>query len=109
MDPERVLKRIQNLVRQQKYRARIHASTHMIEEGFEESDLEEALTRKARILEHYPDEERCLILGYYLVDSVEMPLHVVCDYSKSTSLDIITAYTPQKPWWVTPTRRAKKR
>lgn len=108
MDREWILDLIKDLVREKRFRVRIHAVRHMIEEGFTESDVAEALTRKSRILEQYPDEERCLILGYYRTDSVEVPLHVVCDYSKSAVLDIITAYTPQKPWWVTPARRAKK-
>ncbi|HTS70069.1 MAG TPA: hypothetical protein VMO17_13895 [Terriglobia bacterium] len=38
-------------------------------------------------------------------EKVSQPLHVVCDYSDSNVLDIVTAYIPQKPWWTTPSKR----
>jgi hypothetical protein len=36
-------------------------------------------------------------------------LHVVCDLSDEEVLDIVTAYIPQPPWWVTPSRRGQRR
>jgi hypothetical protein len=36
----------------------------MIEEGFGEQDVLDAVAGRSRILEHYPDEGRCLLLGY---------------------------------------------
>ena len=80
----------------------------MIEEGFDEENLVEALGGESRVLEEYPHELRCLILGYFRVsEKVSQPLHVVCDYSDSKVLDIITAYIPQKPWWTSPSRRGR--
>ena len=81
----------------------------MIEEGFDEGNIIEALTSRGRkILEAYPEEHRCLVLGSYAVGKkVRNHLHVVCDYSDSDMLDIVTAYLPQRPWWVTPSRRGK--
>ena len=61
-------------------------------------------------LEAYPDEYRCLILGYPRLQSdkdATIPLHIVCDYCDPTRVDIVTAYVPQRPWWVTPTQRGR--
>ena len=99
---------IKALLGARQYRIGLHAVRHMIEEGFDEENLVEALGGESRILEDYPHELRCLILGYFRVsEKVSQPLHVVCDYSDSNVLDIITAYIPQKPWWTTPSRRGR--
>jgi hypothetical protein len=80
----------------------------MIEEGFSEGNIIEAVTGKSKVIENYPDESRCLIYGSFLFDTrTRAPLHVVCDYSYSEIVDIITAYIPQKPWWKTPTERGR--
>ncbi len=83
----------------------------MLEEGFEEGDIIEALTSpRLRILEEYPEQQRCLVLGSYTVSPrARSFLHAVCDYSDPEILDIVTAYIPQRPWWETPTRRGKGR
>ncbi|MCI0488158.1 MAG: DUF4258 domain-containing protein [Blastocatellia bacterium] len=109
MDAEQeLLERIKRLIGSNKYRVRIHAVRHMIEEGFSEENMVEAVTGKSKILEAYTDESRCLILGRFSVsEKTKSPLHIVCDYSKEELVDIITAYIPQKPWWVTPTRRGR--
>ncbi len=102
------MENIKKLVGTEKYRIRLHAVRHMIEEGFDEKDVLEALSGKSRILEHYPNEMRCLILGYFApTERVRIPLHVVCDHSNPRLVDIVTAYVPQKPWWVTPTKRGR--
>ena len=107
---EEPLERIRRLVGARQYRVRIHAVRHMIEEGFGEEDVVSALTGKSKIVEQYPDESRCLILGYFDFGSgARSPLHLVCDYSLESSVDIITAYIPQKPRWATPTRRGRLR
>ena len=80
----------------------------MIEEGFSEENMLEALEGKSKILENYPDEMRCLVSGYFkMSQKVRSPLHIVCDYSNNEIVDIITAYIPQKPWWLTPTQRGR--
>jgi Domain of unknown function (DUF4258) len=110
MDAEaELLAKIKTLISANQYRVRSHAVRHMIEEGFSEENLLEAITGKSRILEHYSDELRCLVLGTFpLSAKVRSPLHVICDYSNAAVVDIITAYIPQKPWWRTPTRRGRK-
>jgi hypothetical protein len=82
----------------------------MVEEGFSEENLVDAVAGKSRIIEDYPNELRCLILGRFLVSEKEpVLLHIVCDYSNEKLLDVVTAYIPRKPWWVTPARRGKTR
>ena len=65
------------------------------------------MTGRSRILENYPDDLRCLILRYFTVGSTAQPLPVVRAYSSMEVLDVVTAYTPQKPWWSTPTTRGR--
>jgi hypothetical protein len=112
-DPESqqsLLGKIKALVTGAHYRVRIHAVRHMIEEGFSESDLIAALTGKSKILELYTDEQRCLVLGSFSIsEKAHSPLHVVCDYSRDDVIDIVTAYIPQKPWWMTPSQRGKQK
>jgi hypothetical protein len=109
MELEReVLEEIRGLVRARRYRIRLHAVRHMIEEGFDERNVVEALRNGNRILELYPDEKRCLLLGSFTVsEKTRQPLHVVCDYSNPMVVDIVTAYVPQKPWWMTPGKRGR--
>ena len=104
----KLLEEIRRLIGGQRYRVRIHAVRHMIEEGFTEENMVKAVTGKSKIIEDYPDESRCLILGYFRMgERTQSPLHVVCDYSGGELVDIVTAYIPQKPWWVSPTRRGR--
>jgi hypothetical protein len=109
MDAEQgVLEKIRLLVRARRYRIRLHAVRHMIEEGFDEVNVVEALSGGCRLLETYPEEKRCLILGYFMVsEKVRQPIHAVCDYSNRNVVDIVTAYLPQKPWWTTPEKRGR--
>jgi hypothetical protein len=109
MDDEReLLEKIRSLMKARKYRVRIHAVRHMIEEGFSEGNVFDAIIGKSKIIENYSDELRCLIYGTFLFDNkARTPLHIVCDYSGREVVDIITAYVPQKPWWITPTKRGK--
>ena len=45
--------RIQELVRTRHYRIGLHAVRHMVEEGFDENQLLEAVRGKLRIVEEY--------------------------------------------------------
>ena len=105
-DDEALLSRLRNQLATGRFRIRIHAARHMTEEGFFQKDILEALLGKSKIVERYPEENRCLIVGYFhLSKKVTCPLHVVCDYSNPRLLDIVTAYIPEGPWWSTPTKR----
>lgn len=102
--------RIQELVHAEQYRIRLHAVRHMIEEGFGEDQLLEAMRGKMRIVEGYPEVARYLVLGYFdFTPQTRSPLHVVCDLSRPDIVDIVTAYIPQRPWWINATQRGRRR
>lgn len=99
---------IQELVRAERYRVRSHAVRHMIEEGFDESHLLQALLGKLTVLEEYEGENRYLVLGHFhFSPRSRSPLHVVCDLTLSDIVDIVTAYIPQPPWWINPRQRGQ--
>ena len=105
-----LLERIKALVDMGSFRLRQHAARHVIEEGFTEDNIVEAVLGESRILEDYPFESRCLILGHFQISrNTRAPLHLVIEYLHENAADIITAYIPQKPWWVTPWRRGTKK
>jgi hypothetical protein len=104
------LERIRNLVAAGRYRVGLHAVRHMIEEGFDERDLVEALRGNIRMLEEYPAEGRCLVLGrFHFTPATSSALHVLCDLGGEVVLDIVTAYIPHRPWWTTPTQRGRRK
>ena len=53
-----LIHRLQELVRTKHYRIGIHAVRHMIEEGFDENQLLEAVKGPFRIIEAYTEESR---------------------------------------------------
>ena len=65
VNEDELLSRIKALLLSEKYRVRIHAVRHMVEDGFTEQDIITAITGKSRILEDYPEESRCLIVGIF--------------------------------------------
>jgi hypothetical protein len=104
------LRRIQGLVAKGAYRVRLHAVRHMIEEGFDERQMLEALGGKLTLVEAYPDESRYLVLGNFrFTPKSRSPLHVLCDVSLKDAVDIVTAYIPQRPWWTSPKQRGRGR
>ena len=101
---------VQRRVAAGQYRVGVHAVRHMIEEGFDEHQLVEALRGNIRVLEQYPEEHRFLLLGrFHFTPTTTSALHVLCDLSSESALDIVTAYVPQRPWWATPTQRGRKK
>jgi hypothetical protein len=101
---------IQRLVGFQAYRVGLHAVRHMIEEGFDEDQVIEALNGRIRVLEEYPEEHRCLLLGRFRFSpSATSALHILRDLTNEMVLDIVTAYIPQRPWWATPTLRGRRK
>ena len=103
------IQRIQRFIRQGKYRIKSHAVMHMVKEGFDERDCIIALLN-GRILEEYPEVKRCLVVGtFQLTPKTKCPLHIVCDLSQPDRVEIVTAYIPQPPDWVTPTQRGRRK
>lgn len=102
-----LLEKIRSLIISNNYRIRIHAIRHMVEEGFSEENITEAIAN-GKLLENYSDEKRCLVVGnFHFTEKTTSPLHVICDYMNSDVIDIVTAYIPQKPWWISPTKRGE--
>lgn len=102
--------RIHALIKAGRYRVRLHAVRHMISEGFDEWHLVQALQGRLRMIEEYPEDSRYLVLGRFrLTPKTVCSLHAVCDLSGAEVLDIVTAYLPQRPWWVSQTRRGKRK
>lgn len=100
---------IKEYINNKRYSFRSHTVRHMIEEGFEEHHIIEALL-SGKVLEEYSDEERKLILGFFnFTSETSCPPHVVVDYSDKDCLNIITAYIPQRPYWVNPSIRGNKK
>ncbi len=112
MDGIGVLKSIHEAVQNRNYALRPHAVSHMLAEGFNEKDIIEAILN-GRIIEHYLDEDRCLIAGAFQLSlKTKEALHIVVDYwSEHESIewiDIVTAYIPRRPFWETPYKRCKR-
>ena len=106
---DELLATIKKLVNEERYRIKIHAVRHMIEEGFSEKNIIDAMLGESRIIEMYDEDKRCLILGHFLWDDrIKSPIHLVCDYSNRKLIDIVTAYIPQRPWWTSPTQRGRR-
>lgn len=102
------IEEIRLLVQSACYSVRSHAVAHMFKEGFGEDQVVEAVMT-GKVLEEYPKDYRCLIVGYPRLEGERtIPLHVVCDYHDPEWVDIVTAYIPQKPWWDTPIRRGRR-
>lgn len=107
-----IFKNIQKVVKNGHYALRPHAVSHMLAEGFDESNIVEAI-KNGKILEHYIEEDRCLIVGTFsMITRGRESLHIVVDYwseSKTVDwVDIITAYIPRYPFWETPYKRGRK-
>lgn len=99
------IEEVRDLVRSLSYTVRSHVIRHMLEEGFEKNHCIEALLN-GRIIEDYSSENRCLIVGRFTwSEGITDHLHVVVDYGDHDWLDLVTAYIPRPPAWITPDRR----
>lgn len=91
------------------YLVKSHAAQHALKEGFDRQDMVEALMN-GRIIETYPDDQRVLICGKTdLSDSVDIYLHVVCEYADAVYIEFVTAYIPDPLRWENPPFRRRQR
>jgi len=105
-DPDRLLKRIQDQVRNENVRITQHAHQEMAEENIYYKEVPETIMG-GKILENYPGHRRgacCLLNGR---TKTGRPLHVVCTTNRPF-LVIITVYEPRLPKWVTSEKRREK-
>jgi len=100
------IKDIQEKIRKEEYEISFHAEKERYAEDITINDIETAIYN-GEILEDYPDDPRgasCLILGF----SGYRPIHIVCGYTSTNWIRIITVYLPKKPKWIDErTRRVK--
>lgn len=91
----RTLEDLRPLIRVGKYRLGPHATQHAKCEGFTEKDMIGTLLY-GRELMRYHEDERLLVLGYIQLKSdIQIPLHVVIEYSTPRRVDIVTAFIPK--------------
>lgn len=93
----RTLSDLKPLFREGSYRIGPHATKHALSEGFTENDILAAVLY-GRELMRYVQDERLLVLGYISPSpSVQIPLHVVLEFSKPRWVDVVTAFIPVEP------------
>lgn len=85
------------------YQLCAHAVQHARAQGFLEHDIMAVLT-SGRVRAVYPEDSRWLVAGYFEVQQVKLPLHVVVELhhiftplGKAEYLDIVTAFVPKNP------------
>jgi len=84
-------------IREGRYRIGPHVAKHMLQEGFIEHDVLQAV-EWGREMAVYPDDQRMLVLGYMVFPpQLKLPLHVVLEYREHRRVDVVTAFIPKKP------------
>ena len=100
------IENIKEKIRREEYELSFHAEKERYEEDITIFDLETAVA-DGEILEEYLDDPRgqsCLILGY----SQKRPIHIVCGYTTTEWIRIITVYLPKLPKWIDDRTRIKR-
>jgi len=85
-----------------------HGIPHRLKEGFSVWDIAEAV-KAGRIIERYPERQRCLVWGTVRVeDGSVLDLHVVCHISNGEWVNVVTAYIPDPSEWESPPLRRRE-
>jgi hypothetical protein len=95
---------IRRLVREGKYYFYVHALTEAKKDGVTPEDAVQVILI-GEIIEEYSKRSRVLVYGMM---SVQIPLHVVCDYSNDELILIPTVYIPSRRRWAFSQRRKTK-
>ena len=77
-----------------------HALDQSIIKDISVSEIEEAISENALIIEDYLNDKygpSCLILGY---TKNKRPLHIHCSYASRSLVKIITLYQPEPKLWI---------
>ncbi len=91
------------------YLIKAHAVQHALKEGFERIHMVEAVLT-GTVIEEYPGEHRALICGSTsLSESMNIYLHVVCEYADEIYIEFVTAYIPDELEWESPPHRRRRR
>ena len=90
------IKSIRDKIKARKFNIVDHALTEAFKDGISVNDIIRCIN-SGKIIEGYPDRERCLIFSMLDLD---IPLHVVVDYSWKEEIDIVTVYIPDSRNWI---------
>jgi|SRR2546421_6757992 len=98
---------IQERIREGRYLIKSHALGHALKEGFDRKDMVTAVLNGI-IIEEYAGM-RALICGRTMLSTtVEVYLHVVCEYADPFYVEFVTAYVPDELQWESPPFRRRK-
>ena len=87
-------------IRNRQYEFSKHAVDQSITRSISVTELEQAVTEEALIIEDYPNDKygpSCLVLGF---TERSRPLHVQCSYPSRPLIKIITLYEPDPEIWI---------
>lgn len=98
------IEKIRNFIQNERYEYYTHAITEGKKDGVEPEDIIYVLLT-GKIIEKYPERQRVLVCGKMLNG---LPLHVVCNYSDSDMIYIVTIYIPSDAEWISNYQQRKK-
>ena len=100
---------IRERIRAGTYLIKSHAVQHALKEGFERKHMVETVL-EGTLIEEYPEAQRMLICGKTsLSQSLDIYLHVVCEYADPIYVELVTAYIPDELEWEKPPFRRRKK
>ncbi|MES9901712.1 MAG: DUF4258 domain-containing protein [Sedimenticola sp.] len=95
-----IISGIASKIRCRDYEFSKHAVNQSIIRNISVSEIEEAVTYNALVVEDYPNDKygsSCLLLGY---TETGRPLHIQCSYPSRPLVKIITLYQPDPELWI---------
>lgn len=98
---------IQARVRKERYLIKTHALIHALKEGFERKEIVMAVLN-GTIIEEYDDDRALICRAAKLSESVDVYLHVACEYTDPFYVEFVTAYIPDELQWERPPLRRRK-
>ena len=95
-----ILDEVQAKILRREYEFSKHAVDQSIIRNIRVTEMEDAMTTRAEIIEDYLDDKygpSCLILGF---TQAGRPLHIQCSYPSRPILKIVTLYEPDPGLWI---------
>lgn len=99
---------IRNRIQAGNYLVKSHAILHALKEDFDRQNMVEAILN-GRVIEEYPDDQRVLVSGTMILESITVHLHVVCEHADPVFIEFVTAYIPDERRWENPPYRRRRR
>jgi len=99
------IEQIRTFICDDKYLFYTHAVIEAKKDGVEPEDIVYVILN-GKIIEQYPERSRLLIYGKMLNN---LPLHVVCSYSDTELLYVVTVYIPSSIEWIANFQKRKLR